>query len=134
MCAETTPDVKVVAGVILRDGRVLIAKRPNHSHQGGLWEFPGGKIESGESAAQALTRELREELGIEVRNCRRLLKVRHAYPDKTVELEFWRVDRFHGEATGLERQEVRWVEVEGLHEFDFPAANQSIVELLNHRK
>lgn len=120
--------VQVVAAVIDDgEGRVLLALRPEDKHQGGLWEFPGGKIDDGESAAAALKRELFEELGIEVDAARPLLRVRHRYPDKSVALDVWRVSRFHGEAHGREGQAVEWVAQSELCERAFPAANASIV-------
>ena len=80
----------VAAGVIRgADGHVLIAKRPLDKHQGGLWEFPGGKVEEGETAEAALARELAEELGIAVIAARPLIQVRHDYPDKQVLLDVW---------------------------------------------
>ena len=83
--------LRVVAAVIHNPrGEILIARRPLHKHQGGLWEFPGGKIEDGEEAAQALIRELQEELGITPTAFRPLLTVEHHYPDKSVRLEVWR--------------------------------------------
>jgi len=111
-------------------GRVLIAQRPAHVHQGGLWEFPGGKLEPGESARQALTRELREELGIEVGSARPLIQVRHDYPDKAVLLDVWRVDDYAGVPVGREGQPLEWVTHSDLGNFAFPAANRPIVRAL----
>lgn len=113
-------------------GRVLIARRPNHLHQGGLWEFPGGKVEAGESVSTALLRELNEELGIEVQTARPLIRVRHDYPDKSVLLDVWRVDAFTGasalnDGKGREGQAVKWVLPIELSEYGFPAANVPIV-------
>jgi 8-oxo-dGTP diphosphatase len=118
----------VVAAVVVdAAGQVLIARRPDHLHQGGLWEFPGGKLEPGESPRQALARELHEELGIEVTAARPLIKVHHAYPDRRVLLDVWRVSAFSGEAHGREGQPVRWVAPEALPDHSFPAANLPIV-------
>lgn len=118
-----------VAAAVIRDGegRVLIAKRPAHKHQGGLWEFPGGKVEAGETARDALARELAEELGIVVEQARPLIQVRHDYPDKQVLLDVWQVDRFAGQAHGAEGQPLAWVQAEALANYRFPAANQPIV-------
>jgi 8-oxo-dGTP diphosphatase len=118
----------VVAAVIVRDShRVLLARRPVDRHQGGLWEFPGGKVEAGEEPRAALVRELHEELGITMQAARPLIKVRHAYPDKTVLLDVWRVSSFLGEPHGREGQPVEWVATHELPHRDFPAANRPIV-------
>ncbi len=118
----------VAAGVISgRDGRILITQRAKHSHQGGLWEFPGGKLEDGESAMQALCRELREEVGIEVQRASPLIRINYRYPDRHVLLDVWRVDKFAGTAFGREGQAMRWVESERLVDYAFPAANLPII-------
>jgi 8-oxo-dGTP diphosphatase len=121
--------IHVMAGVI-RDpnGRILLARRPDHAHQGGLWEFPGGKREQEESRRQALGRELREELGIEVRDARPLIDIRHDYPDKSIRLDVWQVDAFDGEPHGAEGQPVRWVSESELSEYQFPKANEPILK------
>src|SRR5690606_2046034 len=94
---------------------------------GGLWEFPGGKLEDGEQRFDGLVRELREELGITVSHARPLLDIRHDYPDKSVRLDVWLVTGFDGEAHGAEGQPVRWVTAAGLDEYEFPAANAPVV-------
>jgi 8-oxo-dGTP diphosphatase len=111
-------------------GRVLIAKRPAHVHQGGLWEFPGGKLEQGESPRLALERELLEETGIRIGAARRLIQVRHAYPDKSVLLDVWRVDDYAGVPEGREGQPLEWVALDDLPQYSFPAANIPIVQAL----
>lgn len=122
-------EVHVAVGVILdKSNRVLISLRHDDAHQGGLWEFPGGKVEAGESVAQALGRELREELGITVAEISPLLEVRHDYGDKTVFLDVYTVRDFAGEARGLEGQPLRWVMASELSEYRFPAANMPITE------
>ena len=124
--------VHVAVGVILNDARqILLAKRPADSHQGGLWEFPGGKVEQGEALAQALIRELKEELGIDVHKNSPLLQVRHDYDDKAVLLDVCVVWEFGGVARGLEGQSLRWVEVQDLGSYNFPAANVAIVEAVS---
>ena len=120
--------VHVAAAVIRRaDGHILLAKRADQQHQGGLWEFPGGKLEAGESALVALRRELQEELGIAVTAARPLIKVQHDYPDKQVLLDVWEVSGFTGEPHGAEGQPLAWVSPRQLPDYDFPAANQPIV-------
>ena len=123
-----SPMVEVAAGVIPDEaGRVLIAKRPAHAHQGDLWEFPGGKLEPGETAEQALRRELKEELDIEVEAASPLIGIRHAYPDRLVRLSVWRVERFSGIPRGAQGQPLRWVAPDRLPGFPFPAANRPII-------
>lgn len=118
------------AAVFNEEGQVLIAKRPADKHQGGLWEFPGGKVEPGEDVLTALGRELHEEIGIDVTHARPLIRVKHAYPDKSVLLDVWRVDGFCGEPHGREGQPVEWCAVEALSEREFPDANQPIIQAL----
>lgn len=123
-----TRNIDVVAGVIRRaDGRILICLRPRHLDQGGLWEFPGGKREAGETRFGALARELREELNIEIENGAPLLRLKHDYPDKTVDLDVWEVTRWQGNEKGMEGQSVRWVLPDELKRYEFPAANTTII-------
>lgn len=120
--------VHVAAAVIVdAEGRILIAKRSADKHQGGLWEFPGGKVEEGEPVKEALSRELYEELGISVDSARRMIRVHHHYPDKSVLLDVWRVDEFAGQAHGREGQPIEWVAAPDLSHYKFPEANQPIV-------
>lgn len=124
--------VHVAAAVIHRgDGSILIARRPVHVHQGGLWEFPGGKVEGGETVTQALARELCEELAIQVVAAEPLLVVRHDYPDKAVLLDVWCVTEFAGEPVGNEGQPLCWVGVAQLRDYPFPEANQPIIEAVS---
>lgn len=120
--------IHVMAGVIENAaGEILIARRADKAHQGGLWEFPGGKREPGETPVAALRRELEEELGIAVQVCRPQIQIHHDYGDKQILLDVWRVTGFAGEAHGREGQPVRWVKPEDLPSFEFPAANRPIV-------
>ncbi|MGA6107434.1 Nudix family hydrolase [Pseudomonas solani] len=118
-----------VAAAVIRgaDGRVLIARRPDDKHQGGLWEFPGGKVEEGEAVQVALSRELEEELGIRVSSARPLIQVHHDYPDKQVLLDVWEVSAFTGEPHGAEGQPLAWATEQELSDYEFPAANQPIL-------
>lgn len=121
-------ELHVAVGVIRDPGnRVLIARRPAHVHQGGLWEFPGGKLEAGESVEAALARELDEELDIRVRCSLPLLRVRHDYPEFPVALEVREVTAWEGEPCARHHQAFRWVETERLGDYAFPAANRPIV-------
>lgn len=118
-----------VAAAVIRgtDGKILIARRADSQHQGGLWEFPGGKVEAGESVEMALGRELQEELGITVESARPLIKVQHDYPDKQVLLDVWEVSSFTGQPHGAEGQPLAWVTQRELADYEFPAANEPIV-------
>lgn len=124
--------VHVAAAVICNDqDQVLIAKRPENKHQGGLWEFPGGKVETDENVLTALGREVQEELGIDVQHARPLIQVKHHYPDKSVLLDVWRVDAFSGEPHGRERQPIEWCAVADLSAREFPEANRPIISALS---
>jgi len=121
--------IHVAAAAIWRNsGELLIAKRPDDKHQGGLWEFPGGKVEPGEDVLSALSRELEEELGIEVTHAEKLIQVPYHYPDKSVLLDVYSVTAFSGEPWGKEGQPVRWVSVDDLASYAFPAANKPILD------
>jgi 8-oxo-dGTP diphosphatase len=119
--------ISVVAAVIRDQGKILIAQRAVDAHQGGLWEFPGGKCEAGETGAMALCRELEEELGIRAGTYRPLIKITHDYPDKSVCLDVWEVSAFSGQAYGREGQPVHWVAPSELSAYAFPAANHPII-------
>jgi len=120
--------VHVAVGVILdSQDRVLITKRSEHAHQGGLWEFPGGKVEAGETVRAALARELAEELGIDIGSIKPLTKVSHDYTDKKVCLDVWIVRNYSGEPTGCEGQPLKWLQAKELKLYDFPQANTPIV-------
>jgi 8-oxo-dGTP diphosphatase len=97
----------------------------------GLWEFPGGKVEDGETVLEALARELREELGIEPTSAEPLFCVRHTYPEWEVVLDIWCVRSFRGEPAALEGQKVAWVPLTEVKTLEFPAANQPIVDWLS---
>lgn len=128
--------IHVVAAVIYNSDAdaILISKRPDHVHQGGLWEFPGGKVDPGEQANQALERELYEELAISVAVASPLMQVSHDYSDKQVLLDIWQVDDFQGQPQGMEGQLWQWVELKTLlaenSQYQFPAANQPILDRL----
>ncbi|TBW56243.1 Nudix family hydrolase [Marinobacter halodurans] len=125
-------EVHVAVGVVRQGDRILIARRPDDAHQGGLLEFPGGKVEPEERVQQALVRELDEEVGLRIdpRNLRPVIGIRHDYGDKRVFLDVWETDRFEGEPHGREGQPVQWLAVDALHDDDFPAANRPIIRAL----
>lgn len=120
----------VTAAAIVRQDKVLLARRDPSRDQGGLWEFPGGKREPGENREAALTRELDEELGIIPTRMRPLITVRHAYPHLTVRLDVWQVDAFNGQPSGREGQPVAWFRVRDLDAATMPAANRPIIRAL----
>ena len=129
---NTEPEFVHVAVGIVRNqaGEVLIAFRDHKKHQGGLWEFPGGKVETGEGIEHALARELKEELNLQVLDSSPLLKIEHDYGDKKVLLDVRQVDSFLGEASGMEGQAIKWVKTKELVDYDFPVANLEIVSFL----
>ena len=109
------PRLRVVAAALFDDsGRVLIAQRPAGKHMAGWWEFPGGKVASGESDGEALVRELREELGVETHAHREITTMTHEYPDRIVELALWHVSLTGGEPRGLDGQQLKWVACQSL--------------------
>jgi mutator protein MutT len=123
--------IHVVAGAVIdRSGRVLIAQRPAGKTLAGAWEFPGGKLEPGEGRAQGLARELREEIGIDVRQPRPLLRLRHRYPYGEVLLDVWVVRRYRGEPQGLDGQELRWCSRSELSKADLLPADRPIIGAL----
>jgi 8-oxo-dGTP diphosphatase len=126
------PELILVAAGVLRDGsgRVLIAQRPDGKHAAGFWEFPGGKIQSGESPLQALCRELAEEIGIQVSAATPLMSFRHDYPERVVELQVFEVSQYSGEPHGLEGQALRWVSVDALGSVGLLEADQPIAAVL----
>lgn len=122
--------VQVAAGLIVREGHYLIARRKAGTHLGGLWEFPGGKREPGESLEECLRRELREELGVDVTLPVHVRVIRHDYREKTVELHFFRCTISRGEASALDCEEVRWVTPSELSDYEFPPADRPLIEAL----
>jgi mutator protein MutT len=122
--------IEVAAGLIHRDGRYLIARRKHGVHLAGFWEFPGGKRERGESLAECLQRELLEELRIHIDLPIPYQIVRHDYPDKIVELHFFRCAIEQGEPVPIGCEEIRWVHPEELTQFKFPSADYAVIEAL----
>ncbi|WP_370981304.1 8-oxo-dGTP diphosphatase MutT [Agaribacterium sp. ZY112] len=123
--------IRVVVGVIENEfGQILISQRQGQQHLAGLWEFPGGKLDAGESAEQALSRELKEELGIEVLQADFLFDIKHTYPEKSVCLHIFHVKAFSGVEQGLEGQPLRWLARADIDTVELPPANKAIVEWL----
>ena len=122
--------IEVAAGLVFRKGRLLITQRPAGGHLAGLWEFSGGKREPGETMPQCLRRELAEELGVVVNIGQCVETLTHAYPEKTVRLEFYLCELVEGEPAGLDGQQLAWVTVDELEEYKFPAADARLLERL----
>jgi 8-oxo-dGTP diphosphatase len=123
--------MRVVIGILYNSqGQVLTTKRPLHTHQGGYWEFPGGKLKSGERELEALRRELNEELNINIGHTRQLIRVNYDYTDRQINLAVYHVLNYTGNLSPREQQPLRWVSVHDLKETDFPAANRAILNAL----
>ncbi|WP_286233467.1 8-oxo-dGTP diphosphatase MutT [Thalassotalea sediminis] len=124
----STKEVHVAVGVVINNGQIFLTKRLDNVHQGGKWEFPGGKVEHGESVYGALYRELQEEIAIDTLSCIPLIKISHDYGDKCVLLDVYIVNNYQGEPQAQEGQEEGWYALEELQALDFPKANDAIVE------
>ncbi len=121
------PLVVVAAAILQQEGKILLTRRRLDAHQGGLWEFPGGKQEAGETLEQCLRRELKEEIDIEVGALRHFYVLRHRYPEKEVELHFFTCSVYQGIPKPLECLETAWVSENELSSYEFPAADWPIL-------
>ena len=126
---SASPVLIVTAAVVERDGRFLVTRRQDGVHLEGYWEFPGGKLEAGESHADGLRREMREELDVDVVVGREILAVSHAYAGRTVELHFYACD-LAGEAAPRLGQQMRWVTRDEMRALPFPPADEALIEKL----
>jgi 8-oxo-dGTP diphosphatase len=126
--------VHVAVAVIESDRSILIALRKPEQHQGGLWEFPGGKVENDETVFSALQREIKEEIDLFISDAEPWMQVSHDYEDKSVLLDIWRITEFSGTPQGKEGQNIKWCPIDDLHLHAFPAANVSIVEAIQNHK
>jgi len=122
--------IDVAAGLVFRHGQLLITKRHASGHLGGLWEFPGGKREPGESFEACVERELREELGIEVSVGQLIESLTHEYPEKTVRLNFYHCRLLKGEPQPLQCADIRWIVPTQLNSYNFPPADERLLERL----
>jgi len=123
--------MKVAVGVIKKAGKVFIQKRPAKGLMAGLWEFPGGKVEKGETNQQALKREVAEEVGIQIKNIKLLKNIKHAYTSFKIDLHCYTADYASGKVVLGTADEGKWVSVEALSDYPFPAANVQLIKLLN---
>jgi mutator protein MutT len=121
---------KVGVGVVEKEGRYLITQRKFNDHLGGIWEFPGGKIKQGESDQDCVVRELKEELGIEVKVGQHLDTIHYTYPDRKIELRFYACSLSSGDPQAIDVQDFRWAKAEELIYYQFPKADREIVEKL----
>lgn len=118
----------VVAAIIENnDGDILIAKRNSKKSQGGLWEFPGGKIEKNESADDAIKREIKEELNIDIEINKWLIEKRHEYPEKTINLILCSAEWIGGELDLSEHEDSKWIKKEDIFNFQFADADKEII-------
>ncbi|WP_117235873.1 8-oxo-dGTP diphosphatase MutT [Vibrio maerlii] len=122
--------IHIVAAIIFNQDKsqIFITKRPDDKHKGGFWEFPGGKVEEGETKEQAMIRELEEEVGITVTAQHLFEHLEHDYPEKSLKFDFIQVNAFDGEAHGKEGQQGEWVSISELPNYTFPEANVPILE------
>ncbi|EKO3799201.1 8-oxo-dGTP diphosphatase MutT [Vibrio harveyi] len=122
--------IHIVAAIIFNQDKsqIFITKRPDDKHKGGFWEFPGGKVEQGESVEQAMIRELEEEIGITVTEQSLFEHLEYDYPEKSLKFDFMTVSQFDNQPYGREGQEGRWVDVAALLDYPFPEANVPILE------
>jgi mutator protein MutT len=121
------PHFHVTAALVMRNDRLLISKRPEGSHLGGLWEFPGGKQEEGETLEDCIEREIMEELGIRIQAEKLLLSVIHEYHEKFITLYFFQCSLLDGEPISLDNQEIKWAGIKDLKQYRFPPPDQKIV-------
>lgn len=120
---------KVLLGIVLSKDRmqVLLTKRPNNVHQGGRWEFPGGKKQNNESTDEALIREMKEEINIDVINNRRIKRFIYNYADRNLEIDARIIEKWSGDIRSRESREIKWVDLKELEKVNFPPANKEII-------
>ncbi len=130
--ADKIQPMRVVACVIEREGRFLITKRLKHSHLGHLWEFPGGKIEPGESVEDCAIRECQEEIAVTVKPLRLIEEVAHDYPERSVHLYFLLCEWVAGEPKAIHCADWAWATPEEFGHYEFPEADKGIIERFIH--
>jgi len=125
----TTSFIEVVAAVVVRNGAVLLCQREQGPHLPLLWEFPGGKIDPGETPRQALARELREELDVDATIGEQIAEVEHHYPEKSVRIRFFHA-MISGEPRAVIHRQLRWIERAALPDYDVQPANRTVVQMV----
>lgn len=131
MSVDPVPVLEVAAAIIEKEGKYLIARRCAGDHLGGLWEFPGGKREPGETLEECLKREIREELDVEIEVLRLWKNVRHAYPHRVVDLHFFRCRLVAGDPRPLGCETFCWAAPGELKSYEFPPADTDLIEELS---
>ena len=122
--------IQVVAGIIYKDGKILIAKRNLHKDQGGKWEFPGGKVEKGETNEEALKREIKEELDADIEVKEYVGENEFHYPEKDVKLIFYQANLISDRVKLLEHEDYKWIKIEESSKYDFAEADKKVFEWL----
>jgi 8-oxo-dGTP diphosphatase len=122
--------IEVVAAIIRKDDKILITLRPDNVHLARLWEFPGGKVEAGESLQMALRREIREELGIEIRVDDKVFTLDYDYPTRSVRLHFFNCSVIDGDAQPLKVADLQWVNPHEIVNYEFPPADAELINIL----
>ena len=122
--------IQVVAGIIYKDGKILIAKRNLHKDQGGKWEFPGGKVEKGETNEEALKREIKEELDADIEVKEYVGENEFHYPEKDVKLIFYKAELISAKVKLLEHEDYKWIKIEEFSKYDFAEAYKKVFEWL----
>jgi len=122
--------IGVSAALIFRDGKLLIAQRLAKAHLGGLWEFPGGKREVGETFEQCLVREIREELDVDISVGELFEEITHDYPQKSIHLKFFKCRLIQGEPKPIECAALAWIQKDELKNFPFPNADAQLLQKL----
>ena len=125
--------IKVVAGLILQNDKLLICQRPNFKEHPLKWEFPGGKIKNHESNEEALIREINEELSINIINCEELISYNFNYKDlnKKVFIYFYLVNNFSGKVLNNFHKELKWIEIKDIREYDFLEGDLKIIDYIS---
>jgi mutator protein MutT len=127
-----TPHFHVTAGLVWKDGKLLITRRPEGSHLAGYWEFPGGKQEPGESLEACLEREIQEELGMKVKAVKHLLQIDHDYETKSITLHLFQCSWLNGAPTPIGCDELRWVKPGELANYQLPPPDVQLLPLIQN--